>query len=156
MNLDTALDEAERYVRFIPRHVREDAAQGARLEVWRHHYPACTLGEVRGWARRGAIDELRRMTKWRANRTRWRTPLPRDPTDPHGWPDVDHNDPADIVADRLEAVDFLAELERDDPRALSMLLRHAAGETLAQIGESEGVTEGRVSQILAVHHRRLT
>lgn len=155
MNLDTALDEAERYVRFIPRHVREDAAQGARLEVWRHHYPACTLGEVRGWARRGAIDELRRMTKWRANRTRWRTPLPRDPTDPHGWPDVDHNDPADIVADRLEAVDFLAELERDDPRALSMLLRHAAGETLAEIGATEGVTEGRVSQILAVNIRRL-
>lgn len=156
MNLDTALDEAERYVRFIPRHVREDAAQGARMEVWRHHYPACTLGEVRGWARRGAIDELRRMTKWRANRTRWRTPLPRDPTDPHGWPDVDHNDPADIVADRLEAVDFLAELERDDPRALSMLVRHATGETLAEIGATEGVTEGRVSQILAVHHRRLT
>ena len=155
MNLDTALDEAERYVRFIPRHVREDAAQGARLAVWRRHYPGCTAAEVRGWARTGAIDELRRMTKWRANRTRWRTPLPRDPTDPHGWPDVDHNDPADIVADRLEAVDFLAELERDDPRALSMLLRHAAGETLAEIGATEGVTEGRVSQILAVNIRRL-
>ena len=155
VNLETALDVAERYVRFVPRHVREDAAQGARMEVWRRHHPGCTGAEVRGWARTGAIDELRRMTKWRANRTRWRTPLPRDPTDPHGWPDVDHNDPADIVADRLEAVDFLAELERDDPRALSMLLRHAAGETLAESGATEGVTEGRVSQILAVNHRRL-
>jgi len=36
-----------------------------------------------------------------------------------------------------------------------MLLRHAAGETLAEIGATEGVTEGRVSQILAVNIRRL-
>ena len=155
VNLDTALDLAERYVRFIPRHVREDAAQGARMEVWRRHHPGCTGAEVRGWARTGAIDELRRMTKWRAGRTRWRTPLPRDPTDPHGWPDIDHADPADMVCDHLEAVEFVRDLERDDPRALSMLLRHAAGETLAEIGATEGVTEGRVSQILAVNIRRL-
>ncbi len=155
MNLDTALDEAERYVRFIPRHVREDAAQGARLEVWRHHYHACTLVEVRGWARRGAVDELRRMTKWRSNRTLWQSPLPRDPTDPLGWPDIDDADPADVVCDHLEAVDFITELAQVNPRALSMLLRHAGGETLAEIGASEGVTASRVSQILSVHTRRL-
>ena len=143
MNLDTALDLAERYVRFIP---VTSARTQLRAHAWRWATPppgCCTGAEVRGWARTGAIDELRRMTKWRANRTRWRTRSPR-PHRPHGWPDVDHNDPADIVADRLEAVDFLAELERDDP-ALSMLLRHAAGETLAEIGATEGVTEGRVS-----------
>ena len=84
--------------------------------------------------------------KWRANRTRWRDTAPHDPTDPTGGPTSTTTIPADIVADRLEAVDFLAELETGRPRALSMLLRHAAGETLAEIGATEGVTEGRVSR----------
>lgn len=154
MNLDAALDAAERYVRFIPRHVREDAAQGARFEVWRRHYHGCTIQEVRGWARRGAIDELRRMTKWRSNRASAFTPIPVDPTIPEDWP-LTEADPADVVCDHLEAVHFVTELAAINPRALSMLMRHANGETLAEIGASEGVTEGRVSQILAVQQRRL-
>ena len=54
MNLDDALTYARRYTRFIPHHVREDAAQGAQVAVWRHWHPDATERDIRGWARTGA------------------------------------------------------------------------------------------------------
>lgn len=153
MNLDEALDVATSRLGWLPPVWREDAAQGARFEVWRRFYPAATAQEVRLWARRGAIDEIRRSSGWRKGRTPQRC-VPRDPTVAEDWP-LNHDDPAEEAVAAVAAVAFLDELEVIDPRAVRMLLAHAEGDTLAAIGVEHGVTEGRVCQILTLARRRI-
>lgn len=155
MNLEEALDVAGRPFRWLPPLWRDDALQGARFEVWRRFYPAATELEVRGWARRGAIDELRRSTGWRRVERPEELTVPRDPTIAEDWPHDPDSDPADIAAAHLDAAAHLTELDTIDPRATAMLLARADGATLAAIGAAHGVSESRVCQILTIARRRI-
>ena len=120
----------------------EDVAQAAQLEVWRWWTPDATPQQIRGWARRGGIDELRRVTGRRRH--------------PHlGYRasiDAVVGDHADGVA---EAVDAARVLRREPAVVRRMIAARMRGDTLAVIGAAEGVTESRVSQVLTAAIRRM-
>lgn len=135
-----------------PRHLRrahaEDAAAGAQGEVWRSWTGDPGRREVDGWARRGAIDELRRLTGWRRQHRPHVELL--DDTAWRRMPAVD-----DVAGEVAARVDALAEFARLDPVSAEVVRRHGWGDRLAAIGADHGVTESRMSQRLTMARRQL-
>lgn len=153
MLLADALDRAAVIGRITcPRHLRrahaEDAVAAAQGEVWRSWTGDPVRREVDGWARRGAIDELRRITGWR----RQHRPQP-EMLDETVWRRMPARD--DVAGEVAARVDALAAFARLDPISAEVIRRHGWGDRLAAIGADHGVSESRMSQRLAQARRQL-